>query len=477
MVAFLDGTNGRAMSASPMVLNVSLVEEESKKANAQSLSSGGSLVTIASLTTTTSTLNSTYHSKEKWWSTAMQVAVPFLIAGIGTIGAGIVLGTVQNWPVFREISELFILVPALLGLKGNLDMCLASRLSTQTNLGNMETIKQIWSMIIGNIALVQVQATVAALLVSLFAVSVGAVIDGMFDFKHAMLLAASSMVTATSSCFILDFVMIAVILLSHKFKMNPDNVATPLAASFGDVVSITLLSNVALLFHSFHEYNYNLLFVIIACYLLLLPFWIWVTHSNQYTRPVLKTGWVPVLSALLISGFGGLVLDSVVGLFDGFVIFQPIINGIGGNLVSVQASRISTMLHQSSLIGILPPHAKMCIPPWKALLTSRQARTARILIMMSIPGQLVFIFAADYIFTGKVSLSAAFVLSYLTVSIVQVMLLLYIAHILIHFMWKRKFDPDNCAIPYLTSLGDLLGTSLLAIAFLFLRSIGSNYVG
>jgi len=65
--------------------------------------------------------------------------------------------------------------------------------------------------------------------------------------------------------------------------------------------------------------------------------------------------------------FGGLVLDSAVGMYTTFVVFQPIINGIGGNLVSVQSSRISTMLHQSSLPGIIPPHTRLCVSPWAAL--------------------------------------------------------------------------------------------------------------
>ena len=39
--------------------------------------------------------------------------------------------SLQHWDVFKEVSEVFILVPALLGLKGNLEMTLASRLSTQ----------------------------------------------------------------------------------------------------------------------------------------------------------------------------------------------------------------------------------------------------------------------------------------------------------------------------------------------------------
>lgn len=64
---------------------------------------------------------------------------------------------------------------------------------------------------------------------------------------------------------------------------------------------------------------------------------------------------------------GGLVLNRAVEVFGGFVVFQPIINGIGGNLVSVQASKISTMLHQSSILGIIPPHAKIVELPWRAL--------------------------------------------------------------------------------------------------------------
>jgi solute carrier family 41 len=57
------------------------------------------------------------------------------------------------------------------------------------------------------------------------------------------------------------------------------------------------------------------------------------------------------------------------------------------------------------------------------------------------------------------------------------MILLYIAHILIHLMWKRKVDPDNSAIPFLTALGDLLGSSLLALAFIFLDTFHLPYSG
>lgn len=60
-------------------------------------------------------------------------------------------------------------------------------------------------------------------------------------------------------------------------------------------------------------------------------------------------------------------MDKAVDQFDGYEVFQPIINGIGGNLVSVQASRIATMLHQTSIRGVIPPHTKRFVAPWTAL--------------------------------------------------------------------------------------------------------------
>ena len=46
----------------------------------------------------------------------------------------------QTWPVFLRVEELFILVPILLNLKGNLEMNLAARFSTSVCLWRFELI-------------------------------------------------------------------------------------------------------------------------------------------------------------------------------------------------------------------------------------------------------------------------------------------------------------------------------------------------
>lgn len=43
--------------------------------------------------------------------------------------------------------------------------------------------------------------------------------------------------------------------------------------------------------------------------------------------------------------------------------------------------------------------------------------------------------------------------------------LLYLAKLLVYFLWKKKIDPDDNSIPILTAIGDLIGTLFLAIIF------------
>lgn len=52
--------------------------------------------------------------------------------------------------------------------------------------------------------------------------------------------------------------------------------------------------------------------------------------------------------------------------------------------------------------------------------------------------------------------------------------MLCIADWMVYSMWCSGKDPDSFSIPYLTALGDLLGTALLALSFQFLWYIGDQ---
>jgi solute carrier family 41 len=49
--------------------------------------------------------------------------------------------------------------------------------------------------------------------------------------------------------FLLAAVMMVVIILSQKLSINPDNIATPIAASLGDLVTLSILATVGTLLY------------------------------------------------------------------------------------------------------------------------------------------------------------------------------------------------------------------------------------
>lgn len=106
--------------------------------------------------------------------------------------------------------------------------------------------------------------------------------------------------------------------------------------------------------------------------------------------------------------------------------------------------------------------------------TDIHSRTARLLLALVVPCQLVFLTALSALHntSHSTSLSISFLGAYLTCSLLQVFLLLYLAELLITWMWSKGIDPDNSSIPYLTALGDLFGTLFLFIAFLSLATFG-----
>ena len=191
---------------------------------------------------------------------------------------------------------------------------------------------------------------------------------------------------------------------------------------------------------------------------------------------------------MVISSLGGTILNQTIIKYPKVAAYQPVINGVAGNLVAVNASRISTHLHQqkqevdSKEINMKRLHRFSSSDlsdnqtSEKQLLTSKDEPKdiSLLLWFLVVPGHLVFnmfifLFSSnngeDVEDLSSSSGNIVFLVLYLLAALIQVGLLLYTSRPLVLWLWNRGIDPDSSSIPYLTSSGDLLGGVVLSAAF------------
>ena len=180
-------------------------------------------------------------------------------------------------------------------------MTLASRFSTAANKGIFNSSKQRWSMITGNMALIQVQAGTIAFIAAMVAMLMSWIPSGEFNLSHALILISASLYTAAIASLILSSLMMFIIIYSEKHNINPDNVATPVAASLGDLCTVSLLAFIAQGLYDIRDTHFWVLPCSVIMFLLSVPFFIYIAHRCEYTNKVLYDGWEPVIAAMFIS--------------------------------------------------------------------------------------------------------------------------------------------------------------------------------
>ena len=90
-------------------------------------------------------------------------------------------------------------------------------------------------------------------------------------------------------------------------------------------------------------------FILVAIVIISLLLVNWLAKE---ARAHLSTGsslgikcWIPMFMAMFISSLSGFILSYSVIRFDDIAAYQPLVNGVGGNIAAIQASRLSSNLH------------------------------------------------------------------------------------------------------------------------------------
>ncbi len=133
---------------------------------------------------------------------------------------------------------LLILVPGILGLRGNISSALGARISSGLHLGYISTDKFSSSLKI-NIMIGITLSLIMSFMLSIFAwvmcSSTSHVCMGLLNFVMI------SVLTGLMSGVILSFTTASIAIISSRKGLDPDNTTLPSSASIGDVLTIICL--------------------------------------------------------------------------------------------------------------------------------------------------------------------------------------------------------------------------------------------
>ncbi|KAJ2082716.1 hypothetical protein H4R24_001386 [Coemansia sp. RSA 988] len=384
----------------------------------------------------------------------VEVVPALLISVAGSVLAGSVLGQIQGSPAFEHIPALFIMVSVLLNLKSNIELNMSTRLSTQANLGELINKTAAWIAVRANMELLLLQACMVGVGVGVISavLSLGASGNTGFCESVTVLVAVGSSTAVVGSA-IIGALIAATVTVSHAFGIDPDNIGTPIASSFGDMVTLVVLGAASTaLVQEDHEHE---------------AWWVWPTvvasgsvalgavllravRTNGRMAHRVAEGWLPLAYAAATSSVAGVIVERCASRFPGLPALVPVVNGIGGNVGTVLASRISTSLHR---------HHKRHRPS-----LHEHNLTIVILLLINVPVQVGFLVTHQLLMPTR-PLTAAFLLAYAVAVAVHALAVLLLARVACVFTWSRGHDPDDCVNPFITGTGDMLGTILLALVF------------
>lgn len=476
-----------------------------------------------------------------------ETAPTLFLTVLGMMFTGALLQRVTHWRPMRSVDELFILIPMLNNLKGNLELVLSARLATASHIGVLDRRSSRRALIGGSLSLLQLQALCVSALAAITSFLLGLALPDTdvasgstgdrtgggengssgrrkrakkivrdllrmaahktqkvsepdrtkSGWREFIVVLATAMSSACLSGLILGSFMCSVVLLCRRYKLDPDNIAPPLASCLGDLVTLTLTALTSTMFfytsgrpqilstESPQNTTSTLLasrfqdpssiptttsgsfpllpFLVTLALFFSIPFVLKLCLQLTFSRPLIRDGWTPLIIAMAIESGTGIVLDWYVGRYRGFGLLAVVMTGLPGSVGAVFVSRLGTELHQSENHPSKNPDSNENGNP---KLVSFTLFAVGLPVLLS---YLLFVWSA-----GWLPLPFGFVALFVGVFGITVAAALVLAYYLTHLFWRRGLDPDAYCLPVHSALVDLIGQLLLVACYEMASALGND---
>jgi mgtE-like transporter len=365
--------------------------------------------------------------------------------------AGAFLGAITG--TFQRYPGLLVLVPAAIGLRGNIFGSFGNRISTSIHSGTFR-----WSLrreaVLGQNVLASMVLTMGislALAVVAKAVAVGLGVTGSIDLLS---MATVSIVGGLLGSVVVLGASLGLTAGAVRFGWDLDNVTAPLVSTLGDVLTLpALYLATGLLGISVVSPSVGVLLVVASLVFLVAG---WRTSAEGLRRIVRES--VPVLLvAGCVSAGAGLTLEKSFARFDALpalLVLVPAHLSSSGALGGILSGRLASKL----FLGLVPPDSR----------PNREARRdITLALLLAVPVYLFNGLAANAVATalGQASPGA---LEMAAVSLIAGGLaILFVATVAYYgtvVAYRTGVDPDTYGIPIVSSSVDFVGAFTLIIA-------------
>jgi mgtE-like transporter len=381
---------------------------------------------------------------------ARQSLVALVLNSTTSIVAGAVLGAITG--TLERLPGLLVLVPAAIGLRGNVFSALGNRLSTSIHTGTFRLSFRVDTLLGQNIAAAMALTLSMSLLLAVVA-KIVAVALGVANTISVLDLALISIVGGMLASLL---VLIGTVLLaagSVRYGWDLDNVTAPLVSTLGDVLTLPALWLATFLIEPDAVALVGGVTVVVAAAAALVL--AWRTRLDLLRRIVRESAPILVVAGLL-STLAGVAIEKRIDTFATYpalLVLVPAFISSAGALGGVLSSRLSTKLH----LGLM---GAASFPP------SAARGDAALVLALAVPVYVFNAVGAHFVaeWLGQASPGLSHMIpAALLGGLSAVVFVVFVAYYGSVASFRVGVDPDTYGIPVVTSSVDFVGAVALVV--------------